>query len=102
MKNNLQITLRDITPEDEAFLCSVYASTRSDEMALVDWNDSQKKAFLDMQFTAQSRYYRENYPDAAFQIIVASGRQVGRLYVEQWVEEIRIIDISLLPEFRPY
>ncbi len=44
------ISLRPITAEDVDFLYRVYASTRADEMKLVDWDDAQKRAFLEMQF----------------------------------------------------
>ena len=40
------VTFRPIRPEDEPFLCRLYASTRADEMALVDWDEAQKEAFL--------------------------------------------------------
>lgn len=96
----MEITLRPSTPGDEAFLQRVYASTREAELALVDWDDVQKAAFLDMQFNAQHRYYHEHYPDAAFQVIVADDQPVGRLYVDRWPDEIRIIDIALLLEWR--
>lgn len=33
-------------------------------------------------------------------MIEAGGRPAGRLYVARWVDEIRIVDIALLPEFR--
>lgn len=100
MNSAIEITLRPITPDDEAFLYRVYASTREAELALVDWDDAQKEAFLRMQFTAQHRYYQEHYPDAAFQIILAGGQPAGRLYIDHWPEEIRIVDIALLPEWR--
>ncbi len=95
-----EITRRPITPEDEALLYRIYASTREDELALVDWNDEQKAAFLMMQFTAQHRYYQEHYPDAAFEVILLDGHPAGRLYVDRWPDDIRIIDIALLPEYR--
>jgi ribosomal protein S18 acetylase RimI-like enzyme len=53
-----------------------------------------------MQFEAQDRYYHENYTGARFEVIEAHGRPVGRLYQVTWEREIRIIDITLLPEFR--
>lgn len=100
MNTATEITLRPITPDDAALLYRVYASTREEEMALVDWDDAQKEAFVTMQFTAQHTYYQEHYPDAAFQIILANGQPAGRLYVDRWPDELRIIDITLLPEFR--
>ena len=94
------ITLRPIQPGDEEFLYRVYASTREAELALVDWDAAQKEAFLRMQFAAQHAYYQEHYADAAFQVILADGRPAGRLYVARWPDEIRIVDIALLPEHR--
>lgn len=94
------VRLRLATREDEPFLYAVYASTRAEELALVDWDDSQKSAFLQMQFTAQHRYYHEQFADAAFQVIECSGTAVGRLYVARGPSEIRIIDIALLPPYR--
>ncbi|MDQ2784527.1 MAG: GNAT family N-acetyltransferase, partial [Chloroflexota bacterium] len=96
----MNITLRPITPTDEEFLYGVYASTRAAEMALVPWNEAQKETFVRMQFTAQHRHYQEQYPDAAFAVIMADGCPVGRLYVDRWPEEIRIVDITLVPEAR--
>jgi ribosomal protein S18 acetylase RimI-like enzyme len=94
------ITLRPITPDDEPFLSRVYASTREEELALTDWDEAQKAAFLQQQFAAQHRYYQENYRQTTFDVILADGQPVGRLYVARWAKEIRIVDIALLPEHR--
>lgn len=94
------IALRAAEPGDEEFLYRVYAGTREAELVLVDWNEIRKAAFLRQQFDAQSRYYREHYAEAAFDVILSGGRRVGRLYVARWPEEIRIVDIALLPECR--
>jgi ribosomal protein S18 acetylase RimI-like enzyme len=100
LNTQTEITRRPITSDDEALLYRIYASTREEEMALVDWDDAQKAAFLIMQFTAQHRYYQEHYPHAAFDVILVNGQPAGRLYVDRWPEEIRIVDITLLPEYR--
>jgi ribosomal protein S18 acetylase RimI-like enzyme len=94
------ITLRPITPEDDSFLASVYASSRAEELAVTDWTEEQKTDFCRRQFDAQSAYYAVNYPGASFQIIERGGESLGRLYVVRWEKEIRIIDITLLPESR--
>ena len=96
----MDVELRSIEPGDEEFLYRVYASTRQEELAQLDWPEPQKSSFLRMQFGAQDRYYRENYSEAAFSVILADGRPAGRLYVARWPEEIRIVDIALLPEHR--
>jgi ribosomal protein S18 acetylase RimI-like enzyme len=95
-----QYELRPTTPEDRDFLLEVYASTRVDELALVDWDAEQKLAFLTMQLDAQERHYRGTYRNATFDVVVMEGQRAGRLYVARWDAEIRIIDISLLPECR--
>src|SRR5262249_16090105 len=70
------------------------------ELALVDWDDAQKTAFLRMQFFAQHKYYQEHFADAAFDIILLDGQPIGRLYVARREDHIHVIDISLLLEYR--
>ncbi len=94
------ISLRPIEDADIPFLFQVYASTRADEMAMVPWNDEEKHQFLAMQFHAQHTYYIENYTKATFDVILWKNEPVGRLYVEEWPTELRIIDIALLPQYR--
>ena len=89
-------------PEDQEFLCRLYASTRVEELAMVDWPEHQKEAFLRMQFNAQHAYYQEHYAEASFQVVELDGKPVGRLYVQRWPDEIRLVDISLLPETRGF
>ena len=96
----MTIELRAVEEGAKDFLFSVYASTRADEMARVDWNNEKKEAFLRMQFTAQSQFYVENYPGATFQVIMLNDQPVGRLYIHRRKDEIRIMDIALLPEYR--
>jgi ribosomal protein S18 acetylase RimI-like enzyme len=93
------LTLRPVAPADEGFLLEVYASTRADELAHVPWSDEQKDAFVRHQFEAQSAHYR-TYEGASFDVIELDGVRVGRLYVARWADEIRLMDIALLPEQR--
>ncbi len=97
---SLPTSLRPIKAEDEALLFEIYASTRTEEMALVNWSDAQKEAFLRMQFAAQHQHYQNAFPDARFDIILSEGRPIGRLYVDRRPDEIRIVDIALLPHGR--
>jgi ribosomal protein S18 acetylase RimI-like enzyme len=96
----MPIILRDTLPEDELFLFEVYASTRAQEMALVSWDDEQRKAFLKMQFDAQHSHYRERFPEASYSLILRDDLRLGRLYVLREKCEIRILDITLLPQYR--
>ena len=96
----MAVTRRPIRPDDEDFLYSVYAGTRTDELAVVDWDEARKTAFLKMQFAAQHKHYQEHFPQAAFEIVLLDGHPIGRLYVDRREDEIRLIDIALLPEYR--
>jgi ribosomal protein S18 acetylase RimI-like enzyme len=92
--------LRPVEPGDEEFLYRVYASTRTEELAVVPWDDDAKEAFLRMQFAAQDTWYHEQMPDASYQVVLVDGEPAGRLYVDRREDEIRIVDIALLPEHR--
>jgi len=92
--------LRAVVQADEPFLFELYASTREEELAVVDWPESAKTQFLRMQFEAQSRHYRQHYPGATLDVIEIRGEPVGRLYVHRGRKDIRIMDIALLPAHR--
>jgi len=85
---------------DEPFLLTVYASTRSEEMAVVSWSNEQKRAFLEMQLQAQHNYYLSRFPNASYSIISLEKEPIGRLYVERQEDKIKILDITVLPEYR--
>ncbi len=95
-----RIRLRAVENSDRDFLRRVYASTREDELAAVEWSDAQKLAFIEQQYAAQDLAYTNNYPGAEFRIVVVDGSDAGRLYIHRRSDEIRIMDIALLPRFR--
>jgi ribosomal protein S18 acetylase RimI-like enzyme len=97
---NAVVELVPVGRRDLEFLYRVYASTRAEELAVVPWDDAQKEAFLRMQFDAQDRWYREQYPRASYEVIVVDGEPAGRLYLHRGDAELRIVDIALLPEHR--
>ena len=94
------ISLRPAGADDRDFLLRVYASTREEELRLLAWSADQKEAFVRMQFEAQDAYYREHYHPATFDVVEVDGERVGRLYVARWGDELRIVDVALLPEHR--
>ena len=78
----------------------VYASTREEELAQTNWTTEQKRVFCQMQFEAQTAHYLQHYLTAEYYVIEAGHDPVGRLYVDRWSREIRIMDIAILPEYR--
>ena len=100
MSATASVTLRPAVDADREFLIGVYGSSRDDELSQVEWADGQREAFVRMQFDAQDASYRAQNPLGAFDVIEVDGCPAGRLYVDRRPGEIRIVDISLLPEFR--
>ena len=95
-----RIELRPALAEDADFLRAVYGSTREDELAPTGWTREQKDWFIAQQFHAQDTYYKQHYDGATYDVVLVDGEPAGRLYVARWDDEIRIMDIALLPPFR--
>jgi ribosomal protein S18 acetylase RimI-like enzyme len=96
----MRVALRPVRDADEPFLLRVYAGTRAEELARLPWSVEQKAAFVAQQFAAQTAHYARHYAGMDADVIVLDGEPAGRLLVARWAEEIRIVDISILPEFR--
>ncbi|WP_258588478.1 GNAT family N-acetyltransferase [Mesorhizobium sp. AR02] len=94
------LAFRRSTEADLLFLSRLYASTRLEELAVTSWSEVQKAAFLDMQFQAQHAHYRKHYPEADWLVVERAGQDIGRLYIERWPSQHRIIDIAFLPSHR--
>ena len=95
-----RITLRPETHEDDDFLRALYASTRAHEMALTNWTGAEQALFLNSQFDLQRKHYRAHYPGATFDVILLDAVPVGRIYVYRTQNEIRLMDVALMPDAR--
>ena len=98
MQNDL--TLRPVTSDDEDFLIGVYAGTRAEEVAGLPWDANQRDSFMRMQFAAQQQDYQRRFPDSDHRLLLLDGRRAGRVYLARSENEIRILDIALVPEHR--
>jgi len=91
------LTLRRAEASDQDFLLALVESTRED-LALLD--HTVKAMLVRMQYDAQLSEYRRRFPGLEESIVLVGSASAGRLYVARSSEEIRIVDISLLPQFR--
>jgi GNAT superfamily N-acetyltransferase len=94
------LALRPRTDADLAFLAELYAATREEELRPVEWSSEQKLAFLRDQFEKQHAHYLLHYPTAEWFVIEHEGIPIGRFYVARTEGEIRLMDVSLLAEWR--
>lgn len=96
----MNVALRPITEPDLQFLQRLYATTREDELNQVPWTPEEKAAFVRQQFEAQHAFWQENYTDTSWDLVLADGEPIGRFYVARWPDDIRIVDIALMPGHR--
>ena len=94
------VSLRPEQPGDEGFLFEVYASTREEELALTNWDEPMRRAFLNQQFHAMRQGYRSMFPSGEFSVIELDGEPAGRMVIARGATEIRVVDLALLPAQR--
>ncbi len=92
--------IRPATNDDEVFLLSVYDSTRADELSQAEWQEGQKELFVKWQFNLQRREYDARFPDADYYVILIDDHRAGRIWIGRDSEQIRLLDIALLPAFQ--
>lgn len=94
------MSLRPADDRDEGLLRLIYAESRRSELDQVPWPPGTREEFLRMQYDAQVHHYQQNYEGAVLSIVERSCEPVGRLWVHRTPGEIRVMDISLLPDAR--
>lgn len=90
------LSSRAATEDDQSFLQQLFASTRPQELAFFGANEDQKRAFISTQFSILPR----SYPKADHTIILAGNVPIGRTIIDRQSDELRLVDIALLPDFR--
>lgn len=78
-------------------MLALVACTRED-LLLLDRTISTM--LVRMQYEAQLSDYRRRFPGMEESVVLVDGASAGRIYVARSRHEIRLVDISLLPEFR--
>ncbi|HEV7743371.1 MAG TPA: GNAT family N-acetyltransferase [Pyrinomonadaceae bacterium] len=95
-----KLTLRPVTQDDDPFLLALYASTREAELSQAQWLEGQREVFVRWQFDLQRREYDARFPDARYQVILIDDEPAGRIWIGADEEQIRLLDIGLLPQFQ--
>lgn len=88
-----------ISPEEEDFLQHLYGTTRDDIIHL-PFDEAGKQAFILLQYAARKKHYDEYYAGAEDYIILYDRERAGRFTVEFSKDDIRLVDIAILPEYR--
>jgi len=96
----IPVAVRAISASDAPFLFRLFCSAREDQFASLDLPGDQKEQLMRTQFDAQQYQYKNQYPDADFELVVNDGDSIGNFYALRGPEEFVLIDITLLPEYR--
>ena len=84
-------TTRQATPEDKEFL---YCLNRA------AYEDLVRKQFGEWDEAWQRQYFERKWEPQKYEIVEQAGRRIGALSVLRTNEEVRILEIQLLPEFQ--
>jgi ribosomal protein S18 acetylase RimI-like enzyme len=100
--NPADISLRPARDGDEPFLKRVHEAARHWEFAalLQTGREDLYHKIIAQQYDAQHRFYFAAYDTAHYGIIQWTGQPVGRLYVDYRDDEVRVLEIAILPEYR--
>lgn len=92
--------VRPARPEDREFLALLYATTRAAELDRAGFPPDQREAFCRMQFEAQQHHYALYFARAVDTLFEVDARPIGRELIARAADELFLVDIALLPEFR--
>ena len=93
------LSLRPMGTSDNAFVESLYRSTR-DDLRMLDAEEEFIEEFIDFQQHAQTEGYGDMFPNAMYFIAEHHNERIGRVVLDFGQTEIRVVDIALIPAVR--
>ena len=94
------ITLRPVHSGDEPFVFRLFTASRPDLEWITGISEDIKDSLVSQQYRYEQEQMLKEHPEGDFCIILLGGEPVGRLYVYCGIKILRIMAISLLPEYR--
>jgi ribosomal protein S18 acetylase RimI-like enzyme len=96
----MEITLRPESPQDEPFIRQLVLETIASELGTPAWPEPMRSHLLGVQYAGRRQSHGVNYPDAASHVIAADGADAGWVVVNTLPDEVRVVDIMVLPALR--
>ena len=100
MDRNYKQTLRSAIDADRPFLKELYFTSLQRTLAAAEISGDQQEKLIEHQFEAQDSSYRNQFPNANFNIVLLDGEPAGRIYIDRHHDDIRLIEMTLLPRFQ--
>jgi ribosomal protein S18 acetylase RimI-like enzyme len=96
----MAVTLRPECLQDEPFIHRLVLETIAGELGISAWPEPMRSHLPGVQYAGRRQSHRVNYPTAVSQVIEADGAEAGWAVVDTRPDEVRIVDIMVLPELR--
>ncbi|MES9852603.1 MAG: GNAT family N-acetyltransferase [Candidatus Thiodiazotropha sp. L084R] len=91
--------IRPARDSDRSFIESLYHATR-DDLRLIEAEPDFIESLIEQQQHAQTVGYGDQFPNAMYFIIEKQNERVGRIVIDFGPNEIRIVDVALIPVAR--
>lgn len=90
------LAFQDVRPDDEAAFFQLFAAVRAEELRMEGWDPEVRNQTLRLQFEAQRRGYRQQYPSAQVRLILRAGAPVGWVTVDRSQASVHCVDIAVI------
>ena len=81
-------------------LFQIFAAVRAEELGMQNWDPELRTSILRLQFVAQARGYRDQFPAADRRLVLSNGSPIGWLIVDRSGPALHCVDIAIAPEER--
>jgi ribosomal protein S18 acetylase RimI-like enzyme len=95
-----RVRRRPERPADDAFRFDLFCGSRPPGEDLSVFDAPLRERLMRQQFKGQTASYRENYPDACFEIVERDGAPIGRIGTARTPDALLIVDIALIASER--
>lgn len=95
---NLRVRL--VEPNDEPFVFMLFCSVRGPEYAASGLSSEEQMQILHHQYRAMHSTYAERFPNGQHYIVSEGDQDIGRIYVNESADEIRLLDVIVHPNQR--
>lgn len=93
------MNMRPAMAADGPFIESLYKSTR-DDLKTIDAETGFIEELIEQQYHAQTVGYGEKFPNAMYFVVEKVNQKIGRVVVDFGPNEVRVVDIALIPTAR--
>jgi GNAT superfamily N-acetyltransferase len=96
----MNFILTPATSEDGPFLATLFNEVRAPEFAPLGLPAPALEQLLAMQLRAQIMGYTSQFPHAEDKIVWIGEERAGRILVDRTTDELRLVDLALLTQYR--